>query len=102
MPKRKSNDPFDFGGFGGALNMGMNREWGKVTENIDVMNNVARGYEVERTGRGSDFRRRIAGEPWTYDEVKSGNSPLSPLQRKEKKKRGKNYEVHRYGSNPFR
>ncbi len=131
MPKRKrNNDPFggfgdfDFGNFRStdfdfdifgsknsgtrkrtksALNMGMNKEWGKVIENFDAIDSITSGYETERTGRGSDFRRRRPNEKkWTYTEVKSGKSPLSPLQKKEKKKRGRRYEVHRYGSNPFR
>lgn len=51
-----------------------------------------RGYEVERTGRGSDFRVRRR-DLWTgrvveskLVEVKTGKAKLSKLQRKTGKK----------------
>jgi len=58
------------------------------------------GKEVERTGRGHDFRVRTR-DPWTgrvvrseLVEVKSGNADLSDLQKKTKKKKS-NYRVKR-------
>jgi hypothetical protein len=65
---------------------------------------VHTGEEIQRTGRGSDYRTRkadILGRgygPWTYHEVKTGNSRLSEHQEKEKKKRKGHYRVERYGS----
>lgn len=58
------------------------------------------GYEVERTGHGSDFRAKKRNF-FTGDivedklvEVKSGNAELSDLQ-KQTKKQKTNYEVRR-------
>jgi hypothetical protein len=85
-----------------AHTMGLNRDWGKVTENFFAIDRITSGYETERTGRGSDFRtRRRGSRKWTYHEIKSGGSTLSPLQRKEKKKRGRRFKEHRFSSNPF-
>ncbi|MDG7015826.1 MAG: hypothetical protein JRM82_00440 [Nitrososphaerota archaeon] len=59
------------------------------------------GYEVERTGRGSDYIRRKR-DLWTgrvvrteHVEVKSGHAKLSPLQQKTRKKKRSNYVVKR-------
>jgi hypothetical protein len=57
------------------------------------------GYEVERTGRGSDFRVRrknyMTGVSESYlVEVKTGDAEVSDLQRKTRK-RSKNYTVER-------
>jgi hypothetical protein len=63
------------------------------------------GYEVERTGRGSDYVRRkrdiFTGRVTKTEhvEVKSGNAILSPLQKKTKKKKKSNYRVVR--EDPF-
>ena len=63
------------------------------------INYALRGYEVERTGEGSDFRVRRRN-PFTgrvveskLIEVKSGKSKLSNLQQKTKKR--SNYKVER-------
>ena len=77
-----------------------NRRKGKAAEDTYVMRARMAGYEVERTGRGHDFRVRkrdiITGKV-TYSgvrEIKSGNAKLSRLQRKTKKKQS-NYKVIR-------
>ncbi|MFA4887052.1 MAG: hypothetical protein WC595_02485 [Candidatus Nanoarchaeia archaeon] len=73
---------------------------GKAGENEYVMNATLAGYEVERTGRGSDFRitkRDIFTGKVTYSglrEIKTGNAKLSKLQ-KETQKRKSNYKVIR-------
>jgi hypothetical protein len=71
---------------------------GKMAEESYVMRARLSGYEVERTGRGHDFKVRKR-HPFTgkvtytgYREVKSGNAKLSPLQKKTKKKKS-NYKV---------
>jgi hypothetical protein len=55
----------------------------------------------ERTGRGHDlkvktFNPKTWKEETKYIEVKTGNAKLSPLQKKEKKKKGSRYKVERY------
>jgi len=76
------------------------RAKGKAAEDWTVTSYSMRGYEVERTGRGSDFRVRKR-DPFTgrvveskLVEVKSGKAKLSELQKKTKKKKS-NYKVDR-------
>lgn len=73
---------------------------GKVAENSYRMRAQLAGLEVERTGRGHDFRVRKR-DPFTgkviysgVREVKSGNAKLSKLQSKTKRKQS-NYKVIR-------
>jgi len=58
---------------------------------------MSRGFKVERTGRGSDFRVK---DPRTgrsrLIEVKSGNAKLSPLQQKTKKRQRTKVERRSY------
>jgi hypothetical protein len=75
-----------------------NRRKGKAAEQSYVMRAKLSGYEVERTGRGHDYKIRKR-DPWTgrvvytgYREVKSGNAKLSKLQQKTKKRKS-NYKV---------
>ncbi len=70
-----------------------NRQQGKWAEAIVGMQYALSGYEVEKVHVGADLRIRKR-DPFTgrivrieYVEVKSGNSPLSPLQRKLKRKK---------------
>jgi hypothetical protein len=76
-----------------------NRRKGKAAEDSYVMQARLAGYEVERTGRGHDFRvrkRDLTGKV-TYSgvrEIKSGNAKLSKLQKKTKKTQS-NYKVIR-------
>ncbi len=80
-----------------------NRKSGKAAEDSYVMKARLSGYEVERTGRGHDFRVRKR-DPFTgkvtYNgvrEIKSGNAKLSKLQQKTKKRQS-NYKVIRENS----
>ena len=71
---------------------------GRAGEDQARMVYALRGYDVERTGKGSDFRARrrdmFTGKVESKRvEVKTGKSQLSKLQKKTKKK-GK-YEVYR-------
>ena len=77
-----------------------NQRKGRVAEDIVRMRYLIRGYEVERTGRGHDFRVRKRN-PFTgrvieskLIEVKSGRANLSKLQQKIKRKKS-NYKVER-------
>ena len=61
------------------------------------------GYEVERTGKGHDFKvtkkNWLTGKKETkYVEVKTGNAELSPLQKKKKRSLGSKYKVERRDS----
>ena len=69
-----------------------NRRKGKAAEDSYVMKARLSGYEVERTGKGHDFRVRKR-DPFTgkvtysgVREIKSGNAKLSKLQQRTKKK----------------
>lgn len=83
-----------------------NRMRGRAAENSYVTRAQLAGYEVERTGRGHDFRVRkrdmLTGRV-TYSGVReiksSSTAPVSKLQRKTKKKQS-NYKVVRE-TNPF-
>jgi len=74
---------------------------GKSAEEEVRMEYTMRGYEVERTGKGSDYRVRRRN-PFTgrveeskLIEVKSSRTaPVSKLQKKTKKKKS-NYKVER-------
>jgi len=83
--------------------IGENRRKGKAGEDTVKMNYQLQGYEVERTGRGHDFRVRkrdmLTGKVTRSKlvEVKTGNARLSKLQKKTKKKRS-NYKVERVNS----
>ncbi len=73
---------------------------GRAGEDQIRMKYMMQGYEVERTGRGSDFRVRkrdlFTGRVTESKlvEVKTGSADLSNLQRKTKKKKS-NYKVER-------
>ena len=80
-----------------------NRRRGKAAEDSYVMKARLSGYEVERTGKGHDFRIRKR-DPFTgkvtysgVREIKSGNAKLSKFQQKTKKKQS-NYKVVRENS----
>jgi len=64
------------------------------------------GWEMTRTGAGHDYRatriNRHTGKKETYYvEIKTGDSPLSPLQKKMKKRYGSRYKVERVDVNHF-
>ena len=58
-----------------------------------------RGYDVRRTGYGHDFKATrygmFGGKETKFIEVKSGNSELSPTQRRAKGGLGRRYVVER-------
>lgn len=83
-----------------------NRYRGRAAEETYKIRAQMAGYEVERTGRGHDFRIRKR-DPWTgrvtysgLREIKSGNAKLSRLQKKTKKRKS-NYKVIRETPNPL-
>lgn len=77
-----------------------NRRKGRAAEDQVRIELQFEGYEVERTGRGSDFRAKrrdiFTGEVVEEKlvEVKSGNAKLSDLQKQTKKGKTE-YEVRR-------
>ncbi len=80
-----------------------NRRKGKAAEDSYAMRARLSGYEVERTGKGHDFRVRKR-DPFTgrvtysgVREIKSGNAKLSKLQQKTRRKQS-NYKVVRENS----
>lgn len=79
-----------------------NRIKGRLAEDIVKTRYFLSGYEVERTGKGHDFRVRkrdiFTGRVIESKlvEVKSGNAELSELQHKMKKRKS-NYRVERVG-----
>ena len=82
------------------------RRKGKVSEDIVAQRYGLYGYEVERTGRGSDFhviKKDIFGNVLDSKdiEVKSGRSQLSELQKETKRKKGGRYKVERVEPPPF-
>jgi len=82
--------------------MANNRRKGRSAEYSAQMDHILNGEFVERTGRGSDYRVSrydlLTGRrTHLYDEeVKSGRSPLSPLQRETQRRMGNKYRVRRY------
>lgn len=83
-----------------------NRKKGRAGEEITRMNYAIRGYQVTRTGRGSDFhvtKRDVLGRVVDRKdiEVKTGNSPLSELQEETKKRERGRYRVERVEPPPF-
>lgn len=89
-----------------------NKFRGKTKERQDMQNYRLRGYEVTRTGIGSDFEAKWINpfnivNPFTgrkkqnknlIVESKAGKSKLSKLQRKEAKKHPRRYKIER---NPY-
>ena len=77
-----------------------NRRKGKAAEENYKIRAQLAGYEVEKTGKGHDFRVRkrdlLTGRV-TYSgvrEIKSGNAKLSKLQRKTKKTTGNDRQTN--------
>ena len=77
-----------------------NQEQGREGERKAMAKYELAGYKVQRTGRGHDFKA-TKRDPFTgriktkYVEVKTGDSELSPLQKKKKRQIGKRYVVER-------
>ncbi len=82
-----------------------NRRKGKAAEDAVRLKYALEGYEVERTGKGSDMRvirhdlftGKVTGSKLV--EVKAGDAKLSKLQEKTKKKKS-DYKVERV-DNPY-
>jgi hypothetical protein len=79
-----------------------NRRKGRAAEQNYVITKKLQGYEVERTGRGHDYklynRNMFTGERSFvgYREIKSSDTaPLSKLQKKQRKRLGSKYKVVR-------
>ena len=83
--------------------LSVNKSKGKMAESAFEGTQSMMGNTVTRTGRGHDYkvthRHPFTGEyeGTSYHEVKSGNSKLSKLQKKTKKKMGPKYKVERSG-----
>jgi len=83
--------------------LSVNKSKGKMAESVFEGTQSMMGNTVTRTGRGHDYkvthRHPFTGEyeGTSYHEVKSGNSKLSKLQKKTKKKMGSKYKVERSG-----
>ncbi len=93
MPKRKKSQSSELTKFSKRMTLVNNRFKGSMAEQNYVMGRSLQGYEVKRTGRGSDYVERKVNMwsdkkgPKTYVEVKSSRTaPLSKLQKKTKKK----------------
>lgn len=81
-----------------------NQEQGRQGERIVETKYRLMGYKVQRTGRGHDYkvsqRNPLTGEKRSkFVEVKTGNSELSPLQKRYKKHYGNRYVVERLPGN---
>ena len=82
-----------------------NQRKGSVAEKIIRDNDALRGYEMERTGVGSDYhatKRNMHGRIIeSLDiEVKSGNAVLSELQKATQQKKRDHYRVERVTNIP--
>ena len=77
-----------------------NKAKGRAGEDAVALKYTLAGYEVERTGKGHDFRvrrRNLLTQRVVESkvvEVKTGDAKLSKLQKKKKKKKS-NYKVER-------
>ena len=83
-----------------------NQEQGKSGESQAKAKWEMNGWKMTRTGTGHDYRAtrknwRTGKTETKYVEVKTGNSPLSPLQKKKKKQLGSKYVEERIDSNPL-
>ena len=83
-----------------------NQQQGKAGEEQVKAKYELNGYKVTRTGRGHDYRATkknwLNGKRETkYVEVKTGNSKLSPLQKKKKRQLGSKYVEERVNPNPL-
>lgn len=80
-------------------NIRRNAAQGRRAERIVRRKYKMLGYSTRRTGYGHDFKatRRTAfgGKVTKFVEVKSGNSQLSPTQRRAKRRLGSRYVVER-------
>lgn len=71
-----------------------NKTKGKIAEEYVKDKYESSGWEIERTGRGSDLKGK-RGKNEIYIEVKSGDADLSPLQEKTRRSKRSKYIVER-------
>ena len=80
-------------------NIRRNAAQGRRAEAIVKRRYQRKGFEVQPTGHGHDFKATRygprGGKYVKYVEVKSGNAKLSPKQQKAKKRLGPKYAVER-------
>jgi len=84
------------------ITLNNNKAKGYLAETSFVVNETLKGSDVRRTGRGSDFEV-TKRDLWTGKsegrklvEVKSGDSKLSKLQERTKRRNKGRYSVVRY------
>ena len=81
----------------------VNKAKGSMAEKVFEGTERMKGNDVQRIHHGGDYivtkRDMLTGKSKgkTVHEIKTGNSPLSPLQKKTKKKMGSKYKVERSG-----
>lgn len=108
MPKRRSsqNDPFDVGKITKSVRLGANQMRGRIGEDGFKLTMESQGKGVRKIRAGGDFveeyhtdmfgnRIRKRTKPIVH-EIKTGNSPLSEAQDRERRRLGTRYRVHRY------
>jgi len=83
-----------------------NKRKGEVGEQIVDTRYAIMGYKSEKTGRGSDRHVRktdiLGNVVQEFDvEIKTGKSQLSPLQQKEKARKGKGFVEERVEPPPI-
>ena len=99
---RKKPDPFGLKKESKRFTLRMNKMRGKMAEDSFRIEQGVRGHDVQRIHKGGDFvvqkkdlfGRKI-GKPVTH-EIKTGNSKLSPAQKKKKKQLKRRYKINRY------
>jgi hypothetical protein len=83
--------------------LNINKAKGSMAEKVFEGTERMKGNDVQRIHHGGDYivtkRDMLTGKSKgkTVHEIKTGNSPLSPLQKKTKKKMGSKYKVERSG-----
>ena len=80
-------------------NIRRNAAQGRRVESIVRRRYERKGFKVQCTGRGHDFKATrygsAGGKFVKFVEVKSGNAKLSPTQRRAKRRLGPRYAVER-------
>lgn len=86
------------------VNRSLGQMRGRIAEDLSMLKSTMEGYEVRRTGIGSDYKRRkinlltMPKGRWEDVEVKTGSSQLTPRQRKTRSARKGRYVVDRSSS----
>ena len=100
--KRKKADPFGLSRASKSSTLAFNKWRGRMSEDWFALTQRLQGHEVRKIHKGGDFvvqKRDIygrkRGKPEIH-EVKTGDSKLSPAQKRKKRRLGKRYKVDRY------